>query len=284
MEMVVVIMGPTGSGKSRLSIDLATRFNGEVINSDKIQVYKGLNITTNKIPVEEQLGVPHHLLGEVDSLSHPNDFSAVQFRSHASHVITDIVSRGKLPFIVGGSNSFIYALLAANYSPDSDPFSGSEPVCTELRYKCCFLWVDVSVPVLDEYLKKRVDEMVDSGMIDELAKYYESEINEWKPETGIRKSIGVPEFEHYFKNGLDEEGSDGYKDAAVKAVKDNTCRLAKTQVGKILRLRGGGWGLHRLDGTDAFRAVLEGSQCWSDVWKRDVVEPSVKLVKHFLEE
>ncbi|XWS69443.1 hypothetical protein CRYUN_Cryun04dG0179500 [Craigia yunnanensis] len=59
-------MGATSTGKSKLSIDLATRFNGEVNNSDKIQVYKGLDIITNKVTVEESRGVPHHLLGMVD--------------------------------------------------------------------------------------------------------------------------------------------------------------------------------------------------------------------------
>ena len=65
-DKVVVVLGATGTGKSRLAIDLATRFGAEVINSDKIQVYKGLDIVTNKVSNEECHGVPHHSLGIID--------------------------------------------------------------------------------------------------------------------------------------------------------------------------------------------------------------------------
>ncbi|KAK9705213.1 hypothetical protein RND81_07G041400 [Saponaria officinalis] len=286
-DKVVVIMGPTGSGKSRLSVDLASRFPGEVINSDKIQVYRGLDITTNKITLNEQLGVPHHLLGDIDSASH-GEFTPSHFRSHASHVVSGILGRGKVPYIAGGSNSFIYALLAERFNPETDVFTGLDPVCSELRYKCCFLWVDVSLPVLNEYLKKRVDEMIDSGMVDELEGYYDSdELNDSPPNTGLRKAIGVPEFERYFSDTCrmeDDIVREGAYEEAVRAIKENTCRLAKTQMEKIQRLRGGGWGLHRVDGTYSFRAVLEGSKSWSDIWEKQVLKPSMKIVKSFLEE
>ncbi|GAB4840304.1 hypothetical protein Ancab_021068 [Ancistrocladus abbreviatus] len=305
-DKIVVIMGATGSGKSRLSVNLATRFpSSEIINSDKMQVYRGLDITTNKIPFHERLGFPHHLLGEFDSSL--GDLTPSQYRSHASSVISQIVSRRKLPFLVGGSNSFIYALLADSFHPDSDVFSGSDSLCAELRYSCCFLWVDVSLPVLNEYLEKRVDDMLDSGMQDELAQYYESEINESKPNAGLRKAIGVPEFERYFRMfpgpvkrvndtrrggnpEMDEEEKNNQVrrvvcEKAVRQIKENTCQLAKRQIEKILRLKnGGGWDLRRLEATEAFRAVLEGSDGWSEIWERQVVEPSVKIVKRFLEE
>ncbi|GFZ16088.1 isopentenyltransferase 6 [Actinidia rufa] len=278
---VVVIMGPTGCGKSRLSIDLATRFfPSEIINSDKMQVYSGLDITTNKIPMRDRLGVPHHLLGQIDPSSH-HELSPLEFRSAADSKISDIVSRRKLPLIVGGSNSFIYALAANRFDPESDIFREWKPnrVCPELRYDCCFLWVDLSMPVLNQYLDKRVDDMLDSGMFDELEDYFadsdELRESDSVTRTGLRKAIGVPEFEPYFRS----EGDQGQH-----------VSTGGEAGGKILRLRSAGWDLRRVDATEAFTAQmgLRGSDssggAASDVWERQVVQPSAKIVKRFLEE
>ncbi|KAK9276324.1 hypothetical protein L1049_005855 [Liquidambar formosana] len=303
---VIVVMGATGSGKSRLSIDLITRFlpSSEIINSDKMQVYKGLDITTNKIPSEERLGVPHHLLGEFDSAD--PELTPSKFRSIASSVISDIASRRKLPFLVGGSNSFIHALVVDRFDPESDPFDRSHSISSELRYNCCFLWVDVSFTVLSDYLCRRVDDMLDSGMFDELAESYDPNEDDSVPRTGLKKAIGVPEFNRYFqkyppdggkRRGMmmidddtnpeeDVERRACYEEA-VKAIKDNTCQLAKRQIGKILRLRAAGWDLRRLDATEAFRAVMVASDAGeraAAVWEKQVVEPSVKIVKRFLDE
>uniref|UniRef100_A0A7C9A1C4 Adenylate isopentenyltransferase n=1 Tax=Opuntia streptacantha TaxID=393608 RepID=A0A7C9A1C4_OPUST len=286
-EKLIVVMGPTGSGKSRLSVDLGNRFPAEIINSDKIQVYKGLDITTNKITREERRGVPHHFLGEVDSSV--GEYTPAQYRSRAASVISGIISRRRIPMIVGGSNSFIYALLTERFNPESDVFGALDPVSSELRYNCCFLWIDLSIPVLNEYLDKRVDDMLESGMVEELAEFYESGlIDEWEPNSGLRKAIGVPEFERYFREKKEKWEDDrvrgGAYREAVKAIKDNTCQLAKRQIEKIQRLKMGGWGLQRLDASDSFRAVLDGSKSWSDIWERQVLSPSVKIVKRFLEE
>nr|GEZ19440.1 adenylate isopentenyltransferase 5, chloroplastic-like [Tanacetum cinerariifolium] len=107
-QKVVFIMGATATGKSRLSVDIAVKYSGEIINCDKMQVYRGLNIVTNKITEAEMKGVPHHLLGNIDPES---DFTAQDFCYYALAVIKRIVRSGKLPVIVGGSNSFIEALV-----------------------------------------------------------------------------------------------------------------------------------------------------------------------------
>ncbi|KAL8161326.1 hypothetical protein V2J09_012815 [Rumex salicifolius] len=277
-------MGATGAGKSRLSIDLATRFPFEIINSDKIQIYKGLDITTNKIPFPDRAGVPHHLLGDFDSSA--GDVSPSKYRLHGASVISQIVSRRRHPLLVGGSNSFVYALLSDRFDSDSDPLEGLSQVSSELRYRCCFLWVDVSLPVLNEYLVKRVDEMLDSGMMEELAEFYASGKGAWGPNAGLRKAIGVPEFERYFGIFAAEETGQVRRvvyEEAVRAIKDNTCQLAKRQMEKIGRLRSAGWDLQKLDATDSFRGALDGSDGWEAVWERQVVEPSVKIVKRFLE-
>ncbi|GER29892.1 adenylate isopentenyltransferase [Striga asiatica] len=294
-KKVVVIMGPTGCGKSKLSVDLASRFfpSSEIINSDKIQIYSGLDVTSNKIPPPERRGVPHHLLGDC---SPADEFDAADFRAAASSAISQISSRRNLPFVVGGSNSFVYALLARRFSPDAvaalSGDAGTAALCRELRYSCCFIWVDVSPAVLNEYLGKRVDEMMEAGMLEELAEYFAG------PESGrggLEKTIGVPEFASYFERyggdwrvdgggGGDPEKRRAYEEA-VRAVKENTCQLAKRQLGKILRLRdAAGWELKRVDATAAIRASMEGAgrRRVADAWEKDVVDPSVKAVKRFL--
>ncbi|XP_010265118.1 PREDICTED: adenylate isopentenyltransferase-like [Nelumbo nucifera] len=290
---MVVIMGVTGSGKSRLSIDLATRFPAEVINSDKMQVYKGLDITTNKMPMHERLGVPHHLLGVVDSSY--GEFSPSDYRLFGASVISSICARRRLPLVVGGSNSFIYALLSDRFNPDSD---GLNSVSADLRYNCCFLWVDVSLTVLYEYLSQRVDDMLAAGMVEELAEFYdpEAESDPKRDQVGIRKAIGVPEFDRYFRKfppGGHFRSTDIERDGArrelfeeaVKAIKDNTNQLAKRQLKKIMRLRSAGWDLRRLDATEAFRAVLASDTGKSsEIWEEELLGPSVKIVNRFLEE
>ncbi|XP_077242258.1 adenylate isopentenyltransferase-like [Tasmannia lanceolata] len=284
-EKLVIILGATGTGKSRLSVDLALRFPSEIVNADKIQLHQGLDITTNKIPFPHRRGIPHHLLGDFQ----PDlDLSPTDFRSLADSAINDITTRNRLPIIAGGSNSFIHALVSDRYEPDT--------VTSEFRYKICFLWVDVSLEVLFEYLSKRVEDMLDAGMFPELAEIYDP-VLAVTPRVGLRKAIGVPEFDRYFQRFPPKcynsrsprpEGDFGRRkffEEAVGAIKDNTCQLAKRQLGKILRLRSAGWDLRRMDGTDSFRAALASDEFGSlEVWKKDVMEPSVNIVKRFLDD
>ncbi|GJN16612.1 hypothetical protein PR202_gb03616 [Eleusine coracana subsp. coracana] len=107
---VVVVMGATGAGKSRLAVDLAAHFAGvEVVNADSMQVYRGLDVLTNKVPLHEQNGVPHHLLSVIDPSV---EFTCRDFRDHALPIIQDILDRGGLPVIVGGTNFYIQALVS----------------------------------------------------------------------------------------------------------------------------------------------------------------------------
>lgn len=288
-EKIVVVMGPTGCGKTKLSIDLISRFfpSSEIINSDKIQAYRGLDITTNKIPLPDRRNIRHHLLGHFSpSDSHP-EFTPSDFRSAASAAISDILARRRIPFLVGGSNSLLYALISNKFHPDADVFSSSSSAfCREQRYHCCFLHVDVALPVLNAYLDKRVDDMLASGMFDELKSYFGSGESDSVRRSGQKKAIGVPEFEGYFRRLLEEEDVEAYE-GAVGAIKDNTCQLAKRQVGKIQRLREcAGWDLKKVETTAALRAAVEGAggRRVAEIWERQVLEPSVKIVKQFLME
>lgn len=108
MSKVLVIVGPTAIGKSSLSINLAKRFNGEIINGDSIQVYKELNIASAKITKEEMNGIPHHLL---DYKEVTDDYNVAFFQQDGRKAIEDITSRGKLPIVCGGTGLYIKALL-----------------------------------------------------------------------------------------------------------------------------------------------------------------------------
>uniref|UniRef100_A0A453BP55 Uncharacterized protein n=1 Tax=Aegilops tauschii subsp. strangulata TaxID=200361 RepID=A0A453BP55_AEGTS len=109
-KAVVVVMGATGAGKSRLAVDLAGHFAGvEVVSADSMQVYRGLDVLTNKVSLDEQNGVPHHLLSIVDPSV---EFTCRHFRDHALPIIEDILDRGGLPVVVGGTNFYIQALVS----------------------------------------------------------------------------------------------------------------------------------------------------------------------------
>ncbi|OAA70084.1 tRNA isopentenyltransferase [Akanthomyces lecanii RCEF 1005] len=108
-EPLVVILGSTGTGKSELAVEIATRFRGEVINADAMQLYRGLPIITNKITAAEQRGIPHHLLDRIPLSDVPWDVT--EFKKHALGTIREIRSRGNLPILVGGTHYYVEPLL-----------------------------------------------------------------------------------------------------------------------------------------------------------------------------
>lgn len=116
---MVVIGGPTASGKSALAVSLARDFGGEIINADSMQVYRGMDIGTAKPTAEERQGIPHHLIDVVDP---DEEFNAAVYRSLAVETIKAVWSRGKVPLIVGGTGLYIKTLLGGLVKfPPSDP-------------------------------------------------------------------------------------------------------------------------------------------------------------------
>lgn len=107
-ETVISIVGPTAVGKSLLGIEMAKRFNGEVISGDSTQVYTGMDIGTAKVTKEEMDGITHHM---IDIIPPDESFSVADFQLHAKKCIDDILRRGKLPILVGGSGLYIQAVL-----------------------------------------------------------------------------------------------------------------------------------------------------------------------------
>lgn len=105
---VIAIVGPTAVGKTSLSIELAKRFNGEIISGDSMQVYRGLDIGTAKVTLAEMDGIPHHL---IDVRDIDEKYSAADFQKAGRQAIEEISQRGKLPIVVGGTGLYIQSLL-----------------------------------------------------------------------------------------------------------------------------------------------------------------------------
>lgn len=101
---LLVLIGPTAVGKTKMSIELAKEFGCEIISGDSMQVYRGMDIGTAKISADEMEGIPHHLI-DIHEPDHP--YSVAEFQEQSRRLITEIAGRGKLPFIVGGTGLYV---------------------------------------------------------------------------------------------------------------------------------------------------------------------------------
>ena len=118
MDKLVAIVGPTGIGKTKLAIQLALRFNGEIINAASRQIYRHIDIGTAKPGKEELASVPHHL---VDIIEPNQEFSLPEYQKLTYKAIKDIQARGRLPFLVGGSGLYVWAVLEGWVVPKVAP-------------------------------------------------------------------------------------------------------------------------------------------------------------------
>ncbi|MDN3508389.1 MAG: tRNA (adenosine(37)-N6)-dimethylallyltransferase MiaA [Simkaniaceae bacterium] len=123
-KKVIVISGPTGTGKTHLSLQLARLLGGEIVSADSMQVYKKMDIGTAKIREEERCGIPHHLI-DIRNLS--DMFNVVDFYNEATDVLDSIHARGNVPIVVGGTGFYIHSLI---YGPPQGP-----PASAEIRKK-----------------------------------------------------------------------------------------------------------------------------------------------------
>lgn len=270
---VVAIVGPTASGKTALSIRLAKEFNGEIINGDSMQVYKGLDIGTAKITEEEMEGIPHHLL----SFKEPTEsFSVAEFQRLVRDKIKEIQSRGKLPIIVGGTGLYIQAVLydfqfteekvdeeARKKYYDELSVIGPEAMHKRLAeldpetaktihpnntrrviralemielhgvskaseehnrgniplYHHLIIGMDMDREILYERINKRVDIMMEQGLLDEVRGLWEKNIRNVQSV----KAIGYKELYDYFDGIITLE-------EAVEQIKQNSRRYAKRQL------------------------------------------------------
>ncbi|XP_025883841.2 adenylate isopentenyltransferase 5, chloroplastic-like [Solanum lycopersicum] len=266
-KKVIFVMGATGTGKSRLSVDLATHFRGEIINSDKMQVYKGLEIVTNKITHTEKQGVRHYLLGEIEPDS---DFTAEDFCLQAIIYIEKILKTQRVPIIVGGSNSYI------------EKHVEDHVFMFKYKYDSCFIWIDVEQSVLNRKVDMRVDQMVKAGLVDEVRQIFIPDADYTK---GIRRSIGVPEMDRYLREETNIDGDDESKkiilQALISSIKRNTRMLICNQLDKIQRLISEKmWSVHHIIATDVFKE--DRKEDLDEAWTNIVLLPCLDIVKRFL--
>ena len=259
MDKIIVIVGPTGVGKTKLSVELAKKYDGEIINADSMQIYKDLNIGTAKITEEEKENIPHYLFDIKNVLE---DYSIYDYQKDSRKVIDDIISRKRIPIMVGGTGLYIKSSLydyrlnsnisnntyddistadlydklleidkdiiidknnrrriirALNYFNDNNE-SISKNKTNKLLYDAIFIGLTTNRDNLYDIINKRVDKMIDNGLIEEVKYFYDKNIHT-KPLMG---GIGYKELYKYF----DKEIS---KEEAIELIKKNSRHYAKRQ-------------------------------------------------------
>lgn len=267
---IIVIAGPTASGKTATGVNLAKQLNGEIISGDSMQVYRHMDIGTAKVTTEEMKNIPHHMIDIID----PDEpFSAADFTKRAKKYIIDIKSRNKLPILVGGSGFYINALLGGvdfdetstdiayrdklyeleildlyNILKEHDPAYAQYNKTNKARlvrgleyfhatnkkisdyiaeqknkqsdYNFQVFVLDMPRPILYERINKRVDHMIQTGLVEEVEKLLNMGYN--RSLTSM-SSIGYKEIIQY---KLDEISLE----QAVENIKKNTRRFAKRQL------------------------------------------------------
>lgn len=169
----LIILGPTGSGKTGISIELAKKLDGEIISADSRAIYKGMDIGTAKPSVEEREGIPHYGL----DLAKPDErFTVSDWKTYAEEKIKDIKSRGKLPIIVGGTGLYIDALIYDYHfkGPTGHKIGDIEQkTCsdrTEIKGAYNIIGIKWSPEELRERLSKRITQMFRPELYDEVKK------------------------------------------------------------------------------------------------------------------
>ena len=258
--MIVVILGPTGVGKTKLSVEIAKKLNGEIINADSTQVYKGLDIATAKVTEEEKENIPHHLF---DIKEITEDYTVYDYQKDGRKVIADIIAREKTPIIVGGTGLYIKALLydyqfleengkkdysnltddeiyqraleidpnlaihknnrkrlerfLDYYQNNNESLSAKEKT-DKLLYNTLFIGLTTERSILYERLDKRVDQMIEAGLLEEAKAIYESNVRS----KAVMTPIGYKEIFPYF------EGEETLDNCLIK-MKQKTRNYAKRQ-------------------------------------------------------
>lgn len=235
---VIVILGSTGIGKTNLSIELAKRIDGEIINADSTQVYKELDIATAKVTKEEMSNIPHHLF---DIKNIDENYTVYDYQKDARNKIEEISKRGHIPILVGGTGLYIKACLydynfneeikinnyddiktedlyerllnidnntiihknnrkrivrALNYYDQNGKSISEKGKTNKILYDVIFIGLRTSRDILYERINKRVDIMVNKGLLEEVKKIYDSNIRT----KAVLTPIGYKELFSYFEN------------------------------------------------------------------------------------
>lgn len=259
MDKVIVVVGPTGVGKTKMSIELAKKLKGEIINADSTQVYRGLDIATAKVTEEEKANIPHHLFDIKDI---HEDYTVYDYQKDARQKIGEILHKKKTPIIVGGTGLYIKAALYNyEFQEESTKFNYDQYTNdelykqlleidpqtkihqnnrqrversfnyyqihnqlkddhkgNELLYDTVFIGLTLEREVLYNRINKRVDAMIEMGLLEEAKQIYESNIRT----KAIMTPIGYKELFDYFSNkkGLEE---------CLELIKQRSRKYAKRQ-------------------------------------------------------
>lgn len=151
MKKVVFILGPTAVGKTKIGVMLAKKFGGEIISADSVQIYRGLDVGSAKVTKEEMEGIVHHA---IDILNPQEEFSVFDFVEYTKQKIDEILSRNKLPIVVGGTGLYIKALTLGYNFGDSEKNS-------DLREKYQKLAREKGIDFLYELLKQKDSELAE---------------------------------------------------------------------------------------------------------------------------
>lgn len=205
--MIYVITGPTGVGKTKLSISLAKKLgNSIILNADSMQIYKEMNIGTAKILEEEKEGVPHYLF---DIVSVNDDFNAYNYQKLGRELLEKY--KDKNIIVVGGTGLYIKALLY-DYTFDDKENKNKK------LYDFKIIGLTKDRKSLYEIIDKRVDKMMDMGLLEEARSLYDKKINT----RAVLTAIGYKELYSYFNNEISLED-------AIDKIKQNSRRYAKRQ-------------------------------------------------------
>lgn len=272
-ERLIVIIGPTAVGKTKLSIDLAKEFNTQIISGDSMLVYRGLDVGTAKPSLAERDGVVHHL---IDILEPAAEFNVVDFRNYAQKLITQINNTGHIPILAGGTGLYVRALLEgyrfsqapgdevlrqkltnlaaeqgneymhtllAKVQPDTaarlhpndlrriiralevfyvsgETVSQDKTAPTELLYNAAVIGLTMDRARLYERINRRVDIMVEQGLVDEVARLLQQGV---LPGCQAMRGIGYKEIIEHLCEGKELA-------TAVEQVKQATRNFAKRQL------------------------------------------------------
>ncbi len=258
MGKIIVIVGPTGVGKTKLSIELAKKLNGEIINADSTQVYKELNIATAKVTKEETENIKHHLIN-IKNIT--EEYTVYHYQQECRKAIAKIINDKKTPILVGGTGLYIKAALYDYKFIDNikrndynqynneelyqmllqkDPNtnlhknnrrrierrldylkSGStipNNSGNKLLYDAIFIGLTTNREILYNKINNRVDEMISIGLLDEAKQIYNSQIRT----KAVMTPIGYKELFEYFSNKKSLEES-------VELIKQRSRNYAKRQ-------------------------------------------------------
>ena len=151
---LVVVVGPTAVGKTLKALQLAERMNGEIVSADSRLFYRGMDIGTAKPTVSERARVPHHLIDVADP---DQTWSIAVFQQSANRAIADIHSRGKLPFLVGGSGQYVHSVTKGWIPPAVKPNTGLRSVLEKLSKSNSPKWLHEKLTLLDPSAAERID-------------------------------------------------------------------------------------------------------------------------------